>query len=185
MKRRHFIQSSLAGAVAASLPSSQALAAALAAMSEVSGDVNAVTSSGAQVTLEQAAVKELSDRLRGRLLLPGFEGYDTARRVLNPVIDKHPALVVQPSGTADVMAAVTFARERDLLVAVKCGGHSFAGKSTCEGGMQIDLSSFRSARVDPFSKTAYISGGSLLGELDHESMNFGLVTTAETAPCQR
>ena len=177
MKRRQFLQSSLAATIAAALPTSQALAA-LATMSEVTGDVNAVTGSGAQVTLEKAAVKELSDRLRGRLLLPGQEGYDVARRVLNPVIDKHPALIVQPTGAADIMAAVTFARERDLLVAVKCGGHSFAGKSTCEGGMQIDLSTFRAARVDPFAKKAFISGGSLLGELDHEAMNFGLVTTA-------
>jgi hypothetical protein len=180
MKRRHFLQSSVAAAVAASLPTSQALAAAMAAMSEVTADVNAVTGSGAQVTLEMAAVKELGDSLRGRLLLPGAEGYDTARRVLNPVIDKHPALIVQPSGAADIMNAVTFARERDLLVAVKCGGHSFSGKSTCEGGLQIDLSSFRSARVDPETRTAYIAGGSLLGELDHEAMAQGLVTTAGT-----
>ena len=180
MKRRHFLQSSVAAAVAASLPTSQALAAAMAAMSDVSRDVNAVTGSGAQITLEQAAVKELADSLRGRMLLPGAEGYDSARRVLNPVIDKHPALIVQPSGAADIMSAVTFARERELLVAVKCGGHSFSGKSTCEGGMQIDLSSFRSARVDPETRTAYIAGGSLLGELDHEAMAQGLVTTAGT-----
>jgi FAD/FMN-containing dehydrogenase len=87
---------------------------------------------------------------------------------------------VQPTGAADVTQAVTFARERDLLVAVKCGGHSYGGKSTCDGGMQIDLSTFRNARVDPFSKTAYIAGGSLLAGLDHEAMNFGLVTTAGT-----
>jgi hypothetical protein len=180
MKRRHFLQSSVAAAVAASLPTSQALAAAIAALGEVAGDVNAVTGGGAQVTLEQAAVKELSDSLGGRLLLPGAEGYDAARRVLNPVIDKHPALIVQPSGAADIMNAVTFAGERDLLVAVKCGGHSFSGKSTCEGGLQIDLSSFRSARVDAESRTAYIAGGSLLGELDHEAMAQGLVTTAGT-----
>jgi hypothetical protein len=180
MKRRQFLQSSVAAAVATSLPTSQALAAALAAISEVSNNVNAVTGSGAQITLEQAAVKELSNSLRGRLLLPGAEGYDTARRVLNPDIDKHPALIIQPSGAADIMSAVTFARERELLVAVKCGGHSFSGKSTCEGGMQIDLSSFRSARIDAESQRAYIAGGSLLGELDHESMAQGLVTTAGT-----
>ncbi len=180
MKRRQFIQSSIAATVATSLPTAQAIASALAAMSEVSGDVNAVTGAGAQVTLEQAAVKELSDSLRGRLLLPGFDGYEAARRVLNASIDRHPALIVQPSGAADIMQAVTFARERDLLVAVKCGGHSYGGKSTCDGGLQIDLSTFRSARVDPASRTAYIAGGSLLGELDHEAMAQGLVTTAGT-----
>jgi hypothetical protein len=180
MKRRHFLQSSVGAAIAASLPVSSSVASMLAAMAEVSGNVNAVSGAGAQVTLEQAAVKELSGSLRGQLLLPGQEGYEVARKVLNPVIDKHPALVVRPSGAADVMHAVTFARERDLLVAVKCGGHSFSGKSTCDGGMQIDLSSFRSARVEVDSKTAYIAGGSLLGELDHEAMAHGLVTTAGT-----
>jgi FAD/FMN-containing dehydrogenase len=180
MKRRHFLQSTVAAAVAASLPTGKALAAALAALAEVTGDVAAVTGSGAQVTLEQAAVKELSEALRGRLLLPGFEGYDVARRVLNAGIDKHPALIVQPTGAADVSLAVSFARERDLLLAVKCGGHSYGGTSTCDGGMQIDLSSMRNARVDPASKTAWIAGGSLLGELDHEAMSRGLVTTAGT-----
>ena len=147
-------------------------------MSEVAGDVNAINGAGSQILLEQSAVTELSDSLRGRLLLSGYDGYDAARRVLNPTIDKHPALIVQPSGAADIMNAVRFARERDMLVTVKCGGHSFSGKSTCEGGMQIDLSSFRSARVDADTKTAYIAGGSLLGELDHEAMAQGLVTTA-------
>ena len=180
MKRRHFLQSSVAAAVTESLPMSQALAAALESLSKVTGYTLAVSGSGAQLVLEQAAVKELSDSVQGRLLLPGQEGYDLARRVLNPTIDKHPALIAQPSGAADIMNAVTFARERDLLVAVKCGGHSFSGKSTCEGGMMIDLSNFRSARVDPFSRTAHIAGGSLLGELDHEAMAFGLVTTAGT-----
>jgi len=180
VKRRQFLHTSIAAAAAVSLPSQQAVAAALAALSEVAGDVDAVTGDGAQVTLERAAVQELSDRLRGRLLLPGYDGYEQARHVLNAGIDRHPALVVQPSGAADVCTAVTFARERNLLLAVKCGGHSYGGKSTCEGGMQIDLSTFRNARVDPFSKTAYIAGGSLLAGLDHEALNFGLVTTAGT-----
>jgi hypothetical protein len=159
---------------------SQAMAAALASLSRVSGDTLAVSGDGAEVVLEQAAVKELSESLRGRLLLPGQEGYDVARRVMNAGIDRHPALIVQPSGAADIMSAVTFARERELLLAVKCGGHSFGGKSTCNGGMQIDLSTMRSARIDPFSRTAYIGGGSHLGELDHESMALGLVTPAGT-----
>jgi len=176
MKRRLFLQSSVAAAVAAALP----LRAALAAAAEITGNVNAVTGAGAEVTLEKAALQELADSLLGQLLLPGQEGYDVSRHVLNPVIDKYPALVVRPSGAADIMNAVTFARERDLLVAVKCGGHSFSGKSTCQGGMQIDLSSYRNARVDAESRTAYIAGGSLLGELDHESMAHGLVTTAGT-----
>ena len=176
MKRRQFIQSSAAMAAAVSLPTSSAIAAAVATLREVNTDINAVTGTGNPILLEQSALKELRDSLRGHLLLSGNDGYDAARRVLNPTIDKHPAL----SGAADIMNAVKFARERDMLVAVKCGGHSFSGKSTCDGGMQIDLSSFRSARVDADSRTAYIAGGSLLGELDHEAMAQGLVTTAGT-----
>lgn len=180
MNRRRFCQGSIAAAVAASLATSQAAASALQGLLQITSDVNAVTGGGAEVTLEQAAIQELGDSLRGQLLLTGSEGYDKARQVLNKSIDKHPALVVQPSGVADIQNAVTFARERNLLLAVKCGGHSFSGKSTCDGGMQIDLSHFRNARVDPATRTAYIAGGSLLGDLDHESMAHGLVTTAGT-----
>jgi len=180
MKRRQFLNTSITAAAAISLPTSQALAAAIAAMTVVAGDVNAVTGNGTQILLEKAAIQELSNSLRGRLLLSGYEGYDTARRVLNPTIDRHPALIIQPAGAADIMSAVRFAGERNMLLAVKCGGHSFSGKSTCEGGMQIDLSSFRNARVDVDTQTAYIAGGSLLAGLDQEAMAQGLVTTAGT-----
>ena len=180
MNRRHFFQGSIAAAVAASLSSGQAFAAVLQALTQVTSSINAVTGIGGEVVLEQAAVQELSDSLRGNLLLTGSEAYDKARRVLNKSIDKYPAMIVQPSGVADIQNAVTFARERDLLVAVKCGGHSFSGKSTCDGGMQIDLSLFRGVRIDPRSRTAFVDGGSLLADLDHEAMAQGLVTTAGT-----
>ena len=176
MNRRDFFMSSLAAALASSVVDSRLFAATV----PISVDVEAVTGSGGKVTLSKTAVQELRDRLRGALLLPGQPGYDEARRVQNASIDRHPALVVQPSGTADVQTAVNFAREHGLLLAVKCGGHSYAGKSTCEGGMQIDLSHFRGVRVDPQARVAYVAGGSLLGELDHEAMAQGLVTTAGT-----
>jgi len=176
VNRRDFFRSSLAAAVAASVAGSRALAA----VAPIQGDIEAVTGAGARVTLGQGALEDLRGRLRGALLLPGQPGYDEARRVLNPSIDRHPALVVQPSGAADVRTAVSFAREHGLLLAVKCGGHSYAGKSTCDGGMQIDLSRFRGVRVDPAARIAYVAGGSLLGELDHEAMALGLVTTAGT-----
>jgi len=177
MNRRKFCQSSLAAATAAALyPNHHALAAML----KVGGDIDALTAEGKQSTLTRVAVQEFSDSLRGPLLLPGNAAYDSARHVLNAAIDKHPALIVQPTGVADVGNAVDFARENHLIVAVKCGGHSSAGKSTCDGGMMIDLSRFRHVRVDPSEKVAYVSGGSLLGAMDHEAMNHGLVTVAGT-----
>jgi len=176
MNRRDFFLSSVAAGVAASLGGR----AAWAALAPIATDVEAVTGSGARVVLARTDLEELRASLRGALLLPGEPGYDQARRVLNPSIDRHPSLVVQPTGAADVCTAVSFARQHQLLLAVKCGGHSYAGKSTCDGGLQIDLSRFRAARVDASARTAYVAGGSLLGELDHEAMSLGLVTTAGT-----
>jgi FAD/FMN-containing dehydrogenase len=176
MNRRRFVLSSVAAAVGLAL----AQRTALAALAPIVDDVPAVTGGGAKLTLDKASVQALRDSLRGALLLPGQPGYDEARRVLNASFDKHPALVVQPSGAADVRTAVSFARQHDLLLAVKCGGHSFGGKSTCDGGLQIDLSRMRGCRVDPVARTARVVGGSLLGDLDHEAMSFGLVTTAGT-----
>ena len=179
MDRRNFIRSSISAAVAASLPGTQALAASLLhTPTTVPSNIDAITGDGAEVTLQQAAVQELSDSLKGKLLLPGSSAYDDARWLLRPQYDRHPALIVQPTGSADVQNAVDFARDNSLLLAVKCGGHSATGKSSCDKGMQIDLSQLRNARVDRAAKTARIAGGSLLGELDHESMSHGLVTTA-------
>ena len=144
MNRRYFLKSSLAGAVAACLPLGR-----LFSDTPVAGAIEAVTGSGSTVTLDKAALQELKASLRGALLLRGEPGYDQARRVLNQSIDRYPALVVQPTGVADIRTAVDFARERELLVAVKCGGHSYSGRSTCDRGMQIDLSRFRGVRVDP------------------------------------
>jgi FAD/FMN-containing dehydrogenase len=180
MNRRWFMQRSAAAAVAASLPIGRAYAAILSPSMQVDSDIDAVTGDGATITLKRAAVQELGESLRGNLLLPGHAAYDDARRVLNASINKFPALIVQPRGVADVRNAVDFARESSLLVAVKCGGHSHSGKSTCDGGMMIDMSLMRGVRVDPRARRAYVSGGSLLGDMDHETMAFGLVTPAGT-----
>lgn len=180
MNRRNFVRTSLAAAVAAALPVSQSYPKILGASMAVDADINAVTGVGAEVTLKRATVQELGDSLRGNLLLPGHEAYEEARLVLNASIDKHPALIVQCKGSADVKNAVDFARESNLLVAVKCGGHNVVGKSTCDGGMMIDLSTLRHVRVDPEARIANVSGGSYLGDMDHDTMVFGLVTTAGT-----
>jgi hypothetical protein len=115
---------SIAAAVAAALLPQQSFGAALRSLTVATTEIEAVTGRGAAVALEKAAVNELAGSLRGNLLLTGSEGYDIARRVMNASIDKYPALVVQPTGVADIQQAINFARERDLLLAVKCGGHS-------------------------------------------------------------
>jgi FAD/FMN-containing dehydrogenase len=180
MNRRHFVRNTVTAAVAASLPANRAFAALLGPSATVEADVDAISGDGAEATLKRAAVQELADSLRGNLLLPGHAAYDEARRIRNASISKYPALIVQCEGVSDVRNAVDFARESNLLTAVKCGGHSHSGKSTCNGGMMIDLSTFRSVHVDPAAKVAHVSGGSLLGDMDHETMSFGLVTTAGT-----
>ncbi len=180
LSRRHFARSVLAAGVVAAVPASRAWSAVLSPSSRIDGDIRAVTGAGAEVILARTDVQALGDALRGNLVLRGHAAYDPARRVLNRQMDKHPALIVQPRGAADVKLAVDFARASNLLVAVKCGGHSPAGRSTCNDGMLIDLSLLRGVRVDPAARIARVAGGSLLGDLDHEAMAFGLVTTAGT-----
>jgi FAD/FMN-containing dehydrogenase len=180
MKRRHFLKSSFGAAVATSLPFDRSLGSFYRVAQEAPPDIRAVRGEGGEVTLKGAAIREFKDALRGRLLMAGEQGYEQARHILNPSFDKHPALIAQVTGLADIKSAVDFAREHELLVAVKCGGHSASGKSTCDGGMMIDLSPFRSVRVDPVGRTARVAGGSLLGLLDHEAMSFGLVTPMGT-----
>jgi FAD binding domain/Berberine and berberine like len=180
MDRRNFVARSLAVAIGAQLPFGGAFAAVLAAAGKVDADLDAVTGAGKSITLEKAALQELGDSLRGNLILRGHPAYEEARRVRNPSISRYPALIVQPTGVTDVRHAVDFARSSNLLVAVKCGGHSHSGKSTCNGGMLIDLSLMRGVRVDPKARIAYVEGGSLLGDMDHETMALGLVTTAGT-----
>ena len=184
MKRRTFVRSTLAATAAAALPFPRSASGSTPfrpLSSSTRRDVTAVTGDGREVTLGSAELADLDRRLFGRVLLAGSEGYDDARRVLNPSFDKHPALIAQVTGAADIRMAVDFAREHGgLLLAVKCGGHSASGKSTCDRGMMIDLSPFRDVRVDPRARRARVTGGSLLGHLDHETMAYGLVTPMGT-----
>jgi FAD/FMN-containing dehydrogenase len=114
------------------------------------------------------------DAFLGEIVLPADPGYDRARAVWNATADRSPAVIVRCTGAADVLAAVRFAREQELLVAVRSGGHSYPGFSTCDGGIVIDLSPMRGVRVDPDRRVARANGGALLGELDHEAQAFGL-----------
>jgi FAD/FMN-containing dehydrogenase len=178
LSRRRFLGTTLAATAA--LPASRAWSVMLSPSMPVDRDLEALTGDGRQVTLPRSSVQDLGDSLRGNLILPGHPAYDPARRVWNAQMDKRPALIVQPRGATDVRSAVQFARASNLLVAVKCGGHSPSGKSTCERGMLIDLSLLRGVRVDPENRIAHVAGGSLLGDLDYEAMAHGLVTTAGT-----
>jgi hypothetical protein len=127
------------------------------------------------VAVEEQTIGVFADGFAGELIVPGDEGYDAARAVWNGMIDRRPAMIVRPTGAADVITAVHFARTEDLRIAVRSGGHSIPGLSTCDDGIVIDLSRMRNVRVDPENRTAHVSGGALLGDLDHEAQAFGLV----------
>ena len=116
----------------------------------------------------------LQEGFRGELLRPQDPGYEDARKVWNGSIDRLPALIARCAGVADVIAAVKFAKDTGLLVAVRGGGHSYPGLSVCDGGLVIDLSLMKGIRVDPHSRTVRAQAGVLLGELDRETQAFGL-----------
>ncbi|HWB55470.1 MAG TPA: FAD-binding oxidoreductase [Gaiellaceae bacterium] len=126
--------------------------------------------------LESTDFERLAESFRGELLLSTSPGYDAARRIWNGAIDRHPAYIARCTGVADVVAAVRFARERDLLVAVRSGGHGVGGHAVCDGGLVIDLSAMKGIRVDPSSRTATAQAGVLWGELDRETQLHGLAT---------
>ena len=128
--------------------------------------------------LKTTAFAELGESFRGDLLLPTSPGYDTARRIWNGAIDRRPACIARCTGVADVVAAVRFARERNLEIAVRGGGHNVAGTAVCDDGVVIDLSAMRAVSVDPAGRTAWVQGGALWGDVDHETQAHGLATTA-------
>lgn len=128
-------------------------------------------------TIPTALATELRTGFRGTLLQPDEEGYDEARRVWNGAVDRRPALIARCAGADDVGTAVRFARQHDLDVSVRGGGHSIAGHSVCDGGLMIDLSNMKAIRVDPQAKTATAAGGVLLGEFDRATQTHGLATT--------
>jgi len=123
-------------------------------------------------------VGHLRRRVNGQVLLPGDDGYNSARAMWNAMVDRRPAVVVRCSSSADVAAAIGFSRINDLEVGVRCGGHSVLGISVPDGGLLIDLSGLRGVRVDSDAHRAWVQGGALLGDLDRAAQHFGLATTA-------
>ena len=127
--------------------------------------------------IPQSAMQKFRESLRGQSFCPGEQGYDAARTIPNAMIDRRPAIIARCAGAADVITCVRFAREHDIVVAVRGGGHSVAGKSVCDGGLMIDLSALKGIRVDPARRTVRAETGLTLGEFDRETQAFGLATT--------
>ena len=173
MKRREFCKAAFAAGTLASLPVSQAMAAAIRSMSVLSS-ITATKLGGQQTVIDKAAVKEFRDSLQGQLLMPGNGAYDVARRLWNGMIDKRPALIAFCANAADIAHAVSFAKDHELLVAIKGGAHSFSGKSSCDGGLMIDLSGMKGIEVDAENRIARVQPGVLGGELDVQTQQHGL-----------
>src|SRR5438874_505124 len=132
----------------------------------------------AGVNLDQAALGRLRSSSKGELVFPSDATYDERRKIWNGSIDRRPALIARCSSVSDIVAAVRFGRETDLPTAIRSGGHSFPGHSTCDGGLVIDLSPMKAIGVDVEKRTARVQAGVLLGELDSATQAFGLAVAA-------
>jgi FAD/FMN-containing dehydrogenase len=134
------------------------------------------TFDGSTKALAPETIAALRGKLRGAAALPGEDGYDAARSIWNAMIDRRPGLVVRCLGAADVINAVKLARDENLLLAVRSGGHNIAGNAVCDGGLLIDLSLMKSVRIDPASRTARVEPGATLADFDKEAQGFALAT---------
>ena len=123
-------------------------------------------------------IERFQAAFRGEVIQTGDPGYETARKIWNASIDKHPGIIARCAGLADVIAAVNFARENELLVAVRGGGHNVSGRALCDDGIVIDLSGMKGIRVGGKDHTARVQAGATLGDLDRETHVFGLAVPA-------
>ena len=143
-----------------------------------SSPMKMITLEGSEVNIDDAKINSLKEDIHGEVLSPGDSEYDQARVIYNGLFDKKPALIVQPVSVNDVVKTVNFARENNILLAVKGGGHSVAGKCICEGGIMIDLRLMNEVTVDPAAMTASVGGGALLGDMDRATQAHGLAAPA-------
>jgi FAD/FMN-containing dehydrogenase len=127
-----------------------------------------------EVVLDAIAVQALAEGVRGAVLRPGDPGYDDARTIWNGLIDRRPALIVQCTGAADVVDVVNFARDQNLALSIKAGGHNVAGNAVNDGGVVIDLSQMRGVHVDPSTRRVRVQGGATWGDCDRETQLHGL-----------
>lgn len=174
MDRRKFCKTTLAAGVAASYP----FLAGCGEKQQADTSIAAVSLDRESIELGKAAINELTGAVNGTVMLSGHPQYDTTRKIWNGMHDKHPALIVQAADTRDVVHAVEFARDNNVLLAVRGGGHSWPGKSVCEGGLMLDLSQMNDVTVDRDGAVAVAGGGALLNNLDTASLAKGMVTTA-------
>lgn len=137
-------------------------------------NINMTSTNGSPASVTSESLETFRSGLRGTLVTAESPDYDTARTIWNAMVDKRPAMIVRCAGTADVIHAVKFAKEHQLLVAVKGAGHNIAGNAMCDGGLVIDLSSMKSVHVDPNTKRARTEPGATLRDFDHETQAFGL-----------
>lgn len=126
--------------------------------------------------ISQKTIHEFSKSLSQPLIMPSDSGYDEARAVWNGMVDKRPAMIANCLNADDVKKCVHFARSNDLLVSIKGGGHSVAGRAVCDDGLMIDLSQMNAVVVDPDSRTVKVESGATIGQLDKETQKFGLAT---------
>ena len=126
------------------------------------------------------ALTTLGSHLRGAVVAPSDASYDTVRRIYNACVDRRPAAVVRCAGASDVIRAIAFARDADLPLSVRGGGHNVAGRAVCDDGIMIDLSTMKSVRVDQTRKRVRAEPGVTYKEFDHETQAFGLATTGGT-----
>ena len=178
MNRRKFCRTALAASVAAAIPVLPGCERKAPIATEADTSIRGISLNGAELELEKAAIRELGESMTGPVLLSGHPEYDSARKIWNGMHDKRPALIARCFNADDASQAVTFARERDLLTAVRGGGHSWPGKSVCDDGLMIDLSAMSTAVADAETQTAHAQGGALLNALDTAALEAGLVTTA-------
>jgi FAD/FMN-containing dehydrogenase len=129
------------------------------------------------VKLSHSVIETLKTQTRGSVLLPEDPGYEASRKIWNAMIDRRPAGILQCAGVADVMLAVSVARENGVLVSVRGGGHNIAGSALCDDGLLIDLSAMKSVHINPDTRRAYVEPGASLGDFDHEAQAFGLATS--------
>jgi FAD/FMN-containing dehydrogenase len=129
------------------------------------------------VNLSDKVIEEFKSKVRGEVLVPTDPGFEDARKIWNAMIDRRPAMIVRCAGVADVMDSVALARDLDLLVSIRGGGHNIAGNAVCDGGLMIDFSAMKSVRVNPETRIAHVEPGATLGDFDHEAQAFGLATS--------